>query len=107
MRIGVDATCWSNARGYGRFARGLLSALLAAPSEHRYVFFVDKHTRQHCDMPPEAEYVVVPTSEAPTQAATSDGNRSIRDLWKMTNAVRQMTLDVMFFPSVYTYFPVI
>ena len=27
MRIGVDATCWANARGYGRFARELTRAL--------------------------------------------------------------------------------
>lgn len=23
MRIGVDATCWANRRGYGRYARSL------------------------------------------------------------------------------------
>ena len=28
MRIGVDATCWHNRRGYGRHARALLRALV-------------------------------------------------------------------------------
>ena len=29
MRIGIDATSWSNTRGYGRFTRELVEAMVA------------------------------------------------------------------------------
>ncbi len=30
MRIGIDATCWANERGYGRFTREIVTAMVAA-----------------------------------------------------------------------------
>lgn len=109
MRVGIDATCWSNPRGYGRFTRNLLAALLAEPHEHQYVLFVDRATHDHCawPLPAGAEIVVVPTSMAPSAAASANGSRSLVDLWRMTAAVARTELDVFFFPSVYTYFPVL
>lgn len=107
MRVGIDATCWSNPRGYGRYARGLLAALLAEPSSHDFVLFVDAHTRSKWPMPDGAGYVVVPTTEAPTVAASASGRRSVRDLLAMTRAVARAPLDVMFYPSVYSYFPAV
>ena len=94
-------------RGYGRYARGLLTALLAEPSPHEFVFFVDVHTETAWSFPEGAQVVVVSTKEAPTEAATADGRRSILDLWAMTSALARMPLDVLFYPSVYTYFPAI
>ncbi len=44
MRIGIDAACWSNQRGYGRFTREMLTALLTLDRENDYVFFVDSTT---------------------------------------------------------------
>ncbi len=35
MRIGVDATCWANGRGYGRFTRQLLPAMAQQAPERR------------------------------------------------------------------------
>jgi len=50
--------------------------------------------------------VRVAQSVAPTEAASADGSRSLRDMWRLTRAVAHEPLDVFFFPTVYTYFPV-
>ena len=106
MRIGVDATCWSNRRGYGRFARDLLTALLKLDTPHRFTLFVDAQTAARGDFPTDCEIVIAPTSEAPTQAASATGHRTLSDTFKMSRAVRQRPPDILLFPSVYTYFPV-
>ena len=41
MRIGIDATCWQNNRGYGRHARALLGALVKEDRHNRYTFLRD------------------------------------------------------------------
>src|SRR6202040_1265657 len=41
MRVGVDATCWHNRRGYGRHARALLRALIRLDTCNRYTLFLD------------------------------------------------------------------
>ena len=109
MRVGIDATCWTNPRGYGRYARGLLTALLADSPRHDFVLFVDKYTRTdpRWPLPPDARYVVVETSQSPTAAASASGQRSLPDLLAMMAAVMREPLDVLFFPSVYTYFPAV
>ena len=42
LTIGVDATTWWNRRGFGRFIRGQLGAMIADPGGHRFVLFVDR-----------------------------------------------------------------
>lgn len=107
MRVGVDATCWSNPRGYGRFTRNLLAALLAEPDGRQYVLFIDRATYDCCPwpLPAGAEIVVVETQAAPSAAASAHGSRSPADLWRMSSAVAGQELDAFFFPSVYTWFP--
>lgn len=105
MRVGIDATCWSNRRGYGRFTRGLIDALLKVNKEHEILLFVDDHTHKNDNLPEGAQCIVVPTSQAPTKAASASSSRSLSDLWAMANAVMHCKLDTFFFPSVYTYFP--
>lgn len=107
MRVGIDATCWSNRRGYGRFTRSLLGALFEADTAHEYLLFVDAQTHARGDLPRGVPRVVVPTTQAPTDAASADGRRSARDLLAMTAAVARHRLDAFFFPSVYTYFPLL
>ena len=48
----------------------------------------------------------MPTREAPFRAAAASRRRSLRDLWTMARVVSGASLDVLFFPTVYTYFPV-
>lgn len=107
MRIGVDATCCANTRGYGRFARELLRALVVEGSGDEFVCFVDDRAARQFDLPaPNVRLVRVAQSVAPTEAASADGSRSLRDMWRLTRAVAREPLDVFFFPTVYTYFPV-
>lgn len=106
MRIGVDATCWANARGYGRFARELLRAMTLEGAAHDFVCFVDERAARSFDLTgPRVRTVIVPQSASPTTAASADGSRSMGDMWRMTRAVAREDLDVFFSPSVYTYFP--
>ena len=109
MIIGVDANCWANQRGYGRYTRELLSALFDADQRNEYRLFIDAESaKQAADLPEGIPQVRVSTSEAATQAASADGRRSLRDIWAMRQAVNRYgsDLDVFYFPSVYTYFPV-
>lgn len=104
MRIGVDATCWSNRRGYGRFTRALLNAALPVDRANQYVFFTDL-PQDEFPMPTGVEVVRV-TGGVPTiQAAGAQGSRSLRDMWAMSRAISRRPLNVFFFPSVYSYVP--
>ena len=105
MRIGVDATCWQNKRGYGRQARSLLRELIRLDTENRYVFFMDS-TENLASLPPEAEVRLVRSSTPTVLAASSDGHRSIRDMWDMSRALSGSSLDLLLFPTVYSYVPV-
>jgi glycosyltransferase involved in cell wall biosynthesis len=106
MRIGVDASCWPNRRGYGRFARELLKAMILLGDTHEYVFFIDSASRPACAFPNGVTVITVPVSVAATQAASSSSHRSLRDMYKMGSTVSKAPLDIFFYPSVYTYFPV-
>lgn len=106
MRIGVDATCWANPRGYGRFTRQLLPAMAALAPLDRFICFVDQRAAAEFDLRlSNVEARLVRVDESPTTAAAADGNRSPLDMLRLTWAVARARLDVFFSPSVYTYFP--
>ncbi len=105
MRIGIDATCWWNRRGFGRFTRGLLPAMFSAARGHRFCLFVDQ--------PPEPEMfdsdvqiVEISSSRPLVKSAVAGDRRSLTDIFKLSRAVASERLDVMFFPAVYSWFPV-
>jgi glycosyltransferase involved in cell wall biosynthesis len=105
MRIGIDACCWSNRRGFGRFTRELVTHMVEGFPEHQFVLVADRHTARECQFPAGAQVEVVATREQPTRAASADGARSPLDLWRLGKAVARLPLDVFFFPAVYSYFP--
>ena len=106
MRIGVDAGCWANDRGYGRFARELLSEMVRVGPDDEFVFFLDPASGRRFSLSgPNVQTVDVAQSVSPTVAAAGDGARSLLDMLRFTSAVRRAKLDVFFCPSVYTYFP--
>ena len=107
MRVGVDATSWVNRRGYGRFARNAVRALVECDRESRYLMYIDSTTGDLADLPAGAEARRVRLGRAPSEAASATSNRSPVDLLRMTLAVRRDRPDVFLFPSIYTYFPVI
>lgn len=106
MRIGVDASCWVNGRGYGRYTRHLLPEMARLAPEHEFICFLDSRARQSFDLVrPNVRPVVVNQTRSPTEAAAADGNRSPSDMLRFTRAVWRERPDVFFSPSVYTYFP--
>jgi glycosyltransferase involved in cell wall biosynthesis len=107
MRIGIDATCWQNKRGYGRFTRELLEAVLEVDKANEYLFFVDPATDKSGELPADVQKIVVNTSVAPIEAASAEGRRSLRDVWAMSREVMRHKLDLFFFPTVYSYFPIL
>lgn len=108
MRIGVDAACWANGRGYGRFARELLAAMVEVSPADEFVFFADPLSAER--LPRNASNVRVVLVEqrvAPALAAAADGSRSLSDMLRFSRAVAREGPDVFFFPSVYSYFPLV
>lgn len=106
VRIGVDASTWSNARGYGRFTRELIPEMAQGAPHDEFVLFADAATLQSVGArAANVRLTAVPQSTPATLAASASGNRSPADMLRMTAAVARARLDVFFSPSVYTYFP--
>jgi glycosyltransferase involved in cell wall biosynthesis len=105
MRIGIDGGSWSNRRGYGRYLREIAQALSKAPAEHQYVLFLDDAGADQYTELDRFETRIVPLSQQIGTAASSDGARSLMDLARMGRAVSKEHLDMFFFPTVYSYFP--
>ena len=106
MRIGVDAACLSNGRGYGRFTRELLRAMVRQSPGDEFVFFIDNRAVGRLDLDaPNIRRVQVAPRVPPTVAAAAGDYRSPVDMLRFTAAVWRERPDVFFSPSVYTYFP--
>jgi len=106
MRIGVDATCWANGRGYGRFTRHLVSAMAAAAPGDQFFCFLDAASAACFELrAANVTAVLVKQGSAPTAAAAAQGYRAPLDMLRLTRAVWRARPDVFFSPSVYTYFP--
>ena len=108
MRIGVDATCWQNRRGYGRHACSLLRALVPLDRDNQYTLFMD------CEQPPGpgddappagCEVRLVPTSNPTVAAAGAAGRRSLSDMWRMSRALSSPEFDLLLFPTIYSFVP--
>jgi glycosyltransferase involved in cell wall biosynthesis len=67
---------------------------------------MDPFTAAQSTFPDNAVQVVTEISESPTQAASADGRRGIRDMIALGRRVGREPLDVFFYPSVYTYYPI-
>jgi alpha-1,3-rhamnosyl/mannosyltransferase len=93
-------------RGYGRFTRALLNAALALDNRNSYILFKDS-AELPWRLPRGVEVVSISTARPAVEAASADGRRSLSDLWAMSRAVAANHVDLFFFPSVYTYFPIL
>jgi len=105
LSIGVDATTWWNKRGFGRFTRGQLGAMLDDPRGHRFVLFVDQEPVDEM-IRPNVDIVRVETSATVTDSAVADGSRSVGDLLSFRREASSRPLDVFWFPAVYSWYPV-
>ncbi|MDX6511929.1 MAG: hypothetical protein QOE36_1433, partial [Gaiellaceae bacterium] len=106
LRVGVDATAWANRRGFGRFARGMLSRLVELDGEVEYVFYVDAPGAAAGALPPRAEVRRVSLARPPGLAEDGAG-RTVADVLRLSAAARADRLDAFLFPSYHTYFPVL
>ena len=105
MRIGVDATSWSNRRGYGRYTRALMHAVLELDQRNQYIFFVDFENDGDFPLPSGVQVCRVSTSAPAVKAASADSRRSLADMWAVATAMRRAKVDVVYFPTDYTYVP--
>jgi glycosyltransferase involved in cell wall biosynthesis len=106
VRVGIDATCWANNRGYGRFAREIVAAMARCAPEVQLVCFLDPKSAERFELRAKnVSRVVVEVTAAPSDAASATGSRSLADMLRMSRAVSRQHLDALFFPSLYTYFP--
>ena len=106
MKIGIDGSCLSNRRGFGRFARQLLARWREQPAGHQFTVFVDGPSAEKVEVPAAFERVVVDVGEAPSRAASAQGRRRWRDMIAMGRAVARSRIDLMYFPATYSFFPV-
>lgn len=106
MQIGIDGCCWNHRRGYGRFLRELLPALGRANSAFSYHVYLDSSSYPEFDLGPPFIAHQVTTQKGAIQSATETSHRSLRDIAAMSRSVRE-PLDLFFFPSVYSYFPLL
>lgn len=105
MRIGIDGGCWSNRRGYGRFARELIAAVIRRDTTNEYVLLLEPGGEDAFPVPEGLTIRRVATSSPVAETARADGRRALSDLWRMARAAAEERLDALFFPSVYSYFP--
>ena len=106
MKIGIDACTWVNRRGYGRFTRGLVHAMVEACPQHDFTLVVDGTMGRDASFPARAHVHVVPTSERQATAASADGSRRPVDLLRMGRAIGALDVDAFLFPTSFSYVPV-
>ncbi|MGH9685835.1 MAG: glycosyltransferase family 4 protein [Candidatus Acidiferrales bacterium] len=107
MRVGLDATCWGSRRGYGRFLRSLLQATLKIDRQNNYTFFSDIDSSEFPLPEDDVEIIRVPCGTPTARAASAAGRRALGDMWNMSRAISAEKLDLFFFPSVYSYVPLV
>lgn len=107
MRIGIDGATWTNRRGYGRFLRELVRAIPQVDSRHEYVILLDSSADRDETWPDAFTPCFVPTSRSVGESATAAGRRSIGDFARMTKAALGQRLDLFFYPTVYSWFPLL
>ena len=104
MRIGIDATCWANRRGFGRFTRNAVSSLVELDRENDYVLYLGSEGLLRNGLPAGAETRVL--KGARPGPAAAEESRGMAELVRMGIEVSRDGLDAFVFPSVYSYFPV-
>lgn len=105
LHVGVDATSWSNERGFGRFTRSLLAALAVRDSGFRYTLLFDRPPEH--PLPENLAVLCATTRRALGESAVGASSRSPGYLWTMGRLARQEKFDVFFFPTLYSYFPLL
>ena len=94
-----------NDRGFGRFTREILTALLARDEGFRYTLLFDQ--LPDGPLPPGAEIRSARTGRGLNQSAVGSSARSPAYFLQMGRLAASVDYDVFFFPTLYSYFPLI
>jgi alpha-1,3-rhamnosyl/mannosyltransferase len=105
LHVGVDATSWRNDRGFGRFTRELVRALVARDTGFRYTLLFDQPLAEA--MPAGVEVRSAGTRRTLTESAVGTTSRSVGYLWRIGQEARRAKVDLFFFPALYSYFPIL
>ncbi|MDP9170006.1 MAG: glycosyltransferase family 4 protein, partial [Acidobacteriota bacterium] len=70
-----------------------------------YTLFLDS-TEAAEPTPAECEVRTLASSVPTVQAASASGRRSVRDMWRMSQALSSSEFGVILFPTIYSYVPV-
>ncbi|HEY3255866.1 MAG TPA: glycosyltransferase family 1 protein [Polyangiaceae bacterium] len=105
IHVGIDATTWWNDRGFGRFTRELVRALVQRGAGFRYTLVVDQP--DDGSLPPGTRVVAASPKRTLDQSAVGSSARSPAELWSMARVAARERFDLFFFPAVYSYFPLL
>src|SRR5258708_17287922 len=106
VRIGGDAPCWANERGYGRFTRELVTAMAARAPGDELVCFLDPASAAVFELGgSNVRQVVVGQGRSQVHAPSADGYRSPFDVFRLSRAARSARPDVFFFPAPSSHHP--
>lgn len=101
----IDGGCWANERGFGRFARCLVSAMAPLAHTGELMLLIDAESEAAHPVPAGLDIRRVTSSASPSVAAAAGGARTIPDLLRFARSAREAHPSVVFFPATYTYFP--
>ena len=105
LRIGIEGTCWHNKRGFGRYVRSVIEALLRIDVDNEYTLFLDAPLSSASpDL--RADLRVIASTVPASVAASADGHRSPADMWRLSRALARGKFDLLIFPSIYSFVPV-
>jgi glycosyltransferase involved in cell wall biosynthesis len=106
LRIGVDATAWSNERGDGRFVRNAIGRLVRLHPEADWLLYSDEETARLIEDSVGAETLPVHQRRPPGNRGDGGIPRPPDDVVRLSMAVRRGGHDAFLAPSVLSYFPV-
>jgi glycosyltransferase involved in cell wall biosynthesis len=83
----------------------LLRALVRLDRDAEYTLFVDSEAAAE-PLPEECKARLLRASVPTVEAASADGHRTLRDMWRMSRALSASEFGVVLFPTIYSYVPV-
>jgi hypothetical protein len=84
----------------------LITAMAEARGDRDIVLLADAQTASTTTFPTGVDVCQVQVSAPPIEAAAADGSRSLLDLWRFRQAAARLRPAAIFFPAVYSDFPV-
>jgi alpha-1,3-rhamnosyl/mannosyltransferase len=105
LHVCIDATSWANDRGFGRFTREIVTELIRRNEGFRYTLLFDQLPEE--PLPSGAQVRSASTSLGLNQTAVGSSARSPGYFLKMGRLARSVDYDVFFFPTLYSYFPLL